>query len=635
MSAIAGMIYFDDRPVDSVQLDRMITRLRHRGPDDSGIWTDGAIGFGHCMQHTTPEAQQATLPRYDPDSACVITADARLDNRDELITTLRLPRDPEYVHTDSDLILAAYHKWKRQCTDYLLGDFAFAIWDGRRQELFCARDHFGVRPFYYYFSRNCFVFASEIKALICLTDVPRRLNEVCVADYLVPILEDKAITFYRGIRRLPPAHAMMVDASGLDCTRYWQLDPRLRVRYTTTEQYEAAFREHLFDAVGCRLRTTDPPGILLSGGLDSASVVSVMRHLSRTATTPLYSFTAVFDSLPECNEREFVDTLVRSKNLQNTVIDGDTLSPLADFECILSYQDEPFAGPNMFLYWALCQAAQRRGVTVLLGGYGGDAVLWQEPAYLAELLRRGQLSLLVDQIRGFARTLSLSEMSVVWSYVLRPLVPDPIRRLWRGLRNRPQQPTPWREQNILDADFAQRIGLEERYTEMAHRGAWWAPGETTKQTLWRRLNAGNISYTLEMCDRAAAAFGIELRHPFWDRRLVEFCFGLPPEQKLNHGLSRTIMRRALTPLLPQEIRRRKKSNISAVFTRALYTFESEKIERIMETQMELLRPYLDVQAVRESYQRFCADRNPDDAVILWQVVTLALWLRQLDFIESM
>jgi asparagine synthase (glutamine-hydrolysing) len=209
MSGIAGIYFLDGRSVDNVDLERMVARLAHRGPDGKGVWSEGCVGMGLGMLWTTPESLHEKLPLMNQRGDLVITADARIDNRAELIAKLNLTDSPPGDITDSELILASYERWGERCTDKLLGDFSFAIWDGREHALFCARDHFGVKPFYYYYlSERIFAFASEIKALLCLKEVPRQLNEVRVADYLVSMFDDKAITFYQDILRLPPLIAL-------------------------------------------------------------------------------------------------------------------------------------------------------------------------------------------------------------------------------------------------------------------------------------------------------------------------------------------------------------------------------------------------------------------------------------------
>src|SRR5262249_21169187 len=180
MSGIFGIHFLNGAPVSDPQLKRMSGLLAHRGPDGEGRWCDHSVGLGHRMLCTTPEAITEQVPLVDRAGSLVITADARLDNRVELISALGVSANS----SDGELILAAYRKWGEACPEHLLGDFAFAIWDARDQSLFCARDHFGVRPFYYYLSQSIFVFATEIKALFSMPEVQRKLNEVRLGDHL-------------------------------------------------------------------------------------------------------------------------------------------------------------------------------------------------------------------------------------------------------------------------------------------------------------------------------------------------------------------------------------------------------------------------------------------------------------------
>lgn len=280
MSGIMGIYYLGDRPVDREDLGMMVETLAHRGPDGADIWIDNSVGFGHRMLWTTPESLLEKLPLANSTGDLIITSDARIDNRDELISKLQLNNCASEKITDSQLILAAYEKWGEQSPEHLLGDFAFAIWDKRQQSVFCARDHLGVKPFYYYYQAGkAFIFASEIKALLCLQQVPRQLNEVRIADYLTLTMEDRAITSYQDILRLPPAHSMVVSQSGMEIKSYWELDPHREIKMDSNEAYAEKFREIFTEAVRCRLRSAFPIASQLSGGLDSSAVTCVARDL--------------------------------------------------------------------------------------------------------------------------------------------------------------------------------------------------------------------------------------------------------------------------------------------------------------------------------------------------------------------
>ena len=277
MSGVVGIFARDGRPIESLDLQRMLAAIAHRGPDGSGVWLRGSTGLGHRMLWTTPESLRERLPFADETGGLVITADARIDNREELIRLLDLEDRPRASISDSQLILRSYEKWGRRCPEKLLGDFAFAIWDSRLQAVFCARDHLGVKPFTYHSSERLFAFGSEIQAVLCAPVTPRRINEQRIADYLVPIFEDKSITLYQDIFRLPAAHRMTVWADRVEKDCYWSLDPSREMPALSDGDYAEGFREIFSEAVRARSRCPLPVGAMLSGGLDSSSIACSAR----------------------------------------------------------------------------------------------------------------------------------------------------------------------------------------------------------------------------------------------------------------------------------------------------------------------------------------------------------------------
>ena len=632
MSGIFGIYYLDGQPVERENLVRMADALAHRGPDGADVWCSGPVGLGHRMLWTTPESLLEKLPLVNRTGELVITADARLDNRSELLAALDCKDCPSEKITDSQLILAAYEKWGEQCPEQLLGDFAFAIWDGRKQRLFGARDHFGVKPFYYYTSGRAFIFATEIKALLCLGSVPRQLNEVKVADYLIPLFEDKEITFYQDIFRLPPAHSLTVSGKELRLQPYWSLDPERELRLGSDQEYAEAFRELFTEAVGCRLRSAFPLGSLLSGGLDSSSVTCTAREL--LPQEPLHSFSAVFDQVPQCDERPFIEAVLAQGAIEPHWVRADQLGPLTDLDRVLWHQDEAFYAPNLFIHWSLYRAAKSQGVRALLDGFDGDTVVSHGVAYLSELARAGKWLALAGSVRGFARNFNRSPGQLLWRYLWRyglgPLVPQPLRRVGRKLRSNRSARSPTLR---LNPDLARRIALKERI-QAANSSS---PPQTARSEHYRRLSWGVIPFTLEVADRAAAAFSIEPRFPFFDKRLAEFCLALPPEQKMHRGWTRVVMRRALAGILPVEVQwRGGKSNLSHNFHRSLRLFERERLEQVIWSESALLEEYVDISVLRQTYQRFAAGEPlPDsDVLSIWKPVSLALWLRSVNSQQS-
>lgn len=643
MSAIFGIFYRDGRPVNPEELARMRAVLAHRGPDGAGVWHDGPAGLGHLMLRTTPESLNEHLPLLSRDGRLALTADARIDNRDELIAELNLRDRPATQIADSALILAAYERWGERCVEHLLGDFAFAVWDRREQKLFCARDHMGVKPFYYYCADRVFAFASEIKGLLALPQVPRRLNEVRIGDYLAGLDDDLVGTFYQEILRLPPAHTLTVTSNADRLLRYWALDPAHELRLASDEAYTEQFRAIFSTAIQCRLRSNGPIGSLLSGGLDSSSITGVARLLlAHRGGEYLHTFSAVFDAVPECDERSYIQQVLNQGGLQAHYVPGDQIGPLSNLEQMLWHNDEPFFAPGLYLNYLLYRASVSCGVRVLLDGHDGDGVVSHGFGYLTELARSGRLVSLARELYGSAQTFGESFWELLWGYswkfYLQPImvrsrfiVPFNYARnlIHRaGTTGRAGESSFLLWQKLLNADFVKRTGLDQRWADRQARMRT-TPQTERAQHHAELMNGIKVS-ALEVLDKAAGAFALDLRHPFWDRRVVEFCLALPPEQKLQRGWGRLILRRAMSVALPQAIAwRRTKNNFFPNLTRGLLAFDRDRFDALFDPERRAVADYLDLPALRPVYDQLVRQPSqvrPREVFMLWGTAALSNWL---------
>src|SRR5215831_15661552 len=275
MSGITGMYHLDGRPVDLALLTRMTESLAYRGPDARETWTDGPVGFGHTMLRTTDESLTERQP-CSLDGQTWITADARVDARQDLVAELEASgRHYMKEANDPQLILHAYHAWGERCVEHLLGDFAFAIWDSTQQQLFCARDHFGVKPFYYAYVDGCIVFSNTLNCMRGHPAVSDRLNELAIADFLLfGLNQEPGTTTFADIQRLPPAHCLTWSQKSHSLRRYWQVPIEEPIRFKRQRDYVEYFLALLRLAVADRLRT-NRIGVFMSGGLDSTGLAAV------------------------------------------------------------------------------------------------------------------------------------------------------------------------------------------------------------------------------------------------------------------------------------------------------------------------------------------------------------------------
>jgi asparagine synthase (glutamine-hydrolysing) len=624
MSGIAGFFHRDGREASRDRLARMTLAIADRGPDAEGEWVDRHIALGGRTLRSTPESRYESFPLMNRRGDLVLTADARIDNRRELIAMLELSTLYGEV-SDGEIILAAYERWGERCPEKLCGDFAFAIWNARTETLFCARDQIGVRPLYYHSSERLFAFASELKGLLQLPDVPREINELRVAEYLTPLLDDRETTFYREIFRLPAAHAMIVRRDRIMTWCYWSLDPRSEFRLRSDEEYADAFRELFTEAVRCRLRSSSPAGAFLSGGLDSSSIASVAGDiLTRQGEGKLDTFSALFPDVPQCDESRYINAVLSGGRMNPHFLQADRLSPLHDIESMIARQDEPFFSPNLFIHHELFGMAERQGIGVMLDGFDGDTVVSHGIMFLTELARAGRWREFWNEAEGFSRNFGLSPARVLWRRGIRPLLPEPLHQAARLLRRNDRSSG---ERGMIAPDFFRRINFGEHIEAM--NGERGRGAQTSREDHARRLGSGLIPLTLEVLDHAASGYSIEPRYPFFDRRLVEFSLSLPSEQKIRNGWTRSILRRALEGILPDEIvRRGGKTTPAASFSRGLATFGRQRLDDLLFDDPTLLEPYVSMGALRSSYGRFMVRRSPAEALDLWRVATLASWLRQ-------
>lgn len=650
MSALFGIFAIDQRPLRRAELERMSTALAHRGQEHpQNIWHHEAVGLGHRMLWTTPESLHERLPLRDDGSANVLTADARVDNRDELMKELGLRARSAGEMTDGQIILAAYQRWGERCVEKLIGDFVFAVWDARRRTLFCARDPLGVKHLYYYYDRHrFFAFASEIKALLTLPEVPRRLNEAAVANHLLPTHEDRTSTVYRDIARLPANHSLSLNRDELSMRQCWAPDLGRELKLRSDDEYAAAFKDVFTEAVRCRLRSAFPVGSMLSGGLDSSSITCVAGNiLAERGAAPLHTFSATWPSIahvnPKIDERRYMRAVVDAGTYEHHEVRVDQVSPLLDAEKLVWHQDHPVSAPNMYMDWMIFKTAGQNNVRVLLGGTDGDTTVSYGYEDLEAFVRRGWWRKLLKEVRALSKNMPRSRRNfrkLIWNSAFAPLVPASVTRASDFLRGRrgasdgDRLPAYCRNRPV-NPDFARRLALNEKFWSLQKTS--FPPAASAREEHWRAISCGMWSYLLETYEKAGAAFAVDLRYPFFDRRVIEFCLALPPGQKLNNGWTRSILRRAMSGILPPEVQwRTGKGNLSPGLNLQLLEHERETLDEVVFRSRELIGDYVDVNAAGEVYRRYAANplQRNDEVFTLLLVVNLCSWLRHAGFASS-
>jgi asparagine synthase (glutamine-hydrolysing) len=532
MSGIVGIVNLDGAPIDRDLLRRMTDYMAFRGPEDQKLWIDGNVGFGHTMLRTTWEAETEDQPAT-LDHKVWLTADARIDAREELIERLHL-RGPL---NDAELILHAYDAWGEDCLTHLLGDFAFTIWDSRARRLFCARDHFGVKPFFFARIANSFIFSNTLNTLRLDARVSDSLNEIAIGDYLLfGLNQDLSTTTFRDIQRLPAGHSLTIADNSITTRRYWTAVTSNEIRFRNHDSYVDRFTELLSSAIDDRLRT-NRVAVSMSGGLDSTSVAAIARHRHQNDSV-LHAFTIVYDKLIPDEERYYSTAAANHTGIPLTHINADRYSL---FEAQVPgdmIQAEPFLlSPFTAQFNELLRLSANCG-RVALTGWDGDAFMNEPPrSYFSSSAKSLHLKDLATAIGWY-----------VWTQ--KGLPPIGFRtRMKRMLGKRPSasELPKW-----IDESFASRINLRERLeTASSLDGTRPAAMQALASKVWASLFEGYDPGATKLC--------LEIRHPFIDVRLVEYLLAIPA---VPWCVNKHILRLAMRNQLPAAVLNRPKTPLA-------------------------------------------------------------------------
>jgi asparagine synthase (glutamine-hydrolysing) len=432
---------------------------------------------------------------------------------------------------------------------------------------------------------------------------------------------------------------MVVSRGGIRLQPSWTPDLSRELRLRSNDEYVEAFREVFTESVRCRLRSAFPIGSMLSGGLDSSSITCVAgKLLTNSGKGPLHTFSAIWPSIasisPKIDERPFMEAVISLGGFDPHYIHADDISPLTDWSKICWHQDNTLSAPNMYMDWAIFKSAHEHGARVLLGGTDGDTVVSYGYEDLEAFARRGRWIRLLREYSALSRNMPRrfhNFEQLVWKMGFKPLIPEFAYQAWRVLRGKPRVPVKdsalpaYSRRRPINAEFSRRIKLEERLSELSPG----LPDRKRRETHWEGISCGSWAYILEAFEKAAGAHSLEVRHPFFDRRLIEFCLALPPGQRLQGGYTRSILRRAMTGILPSKVQwRTDKGNLSAGVSLKLLEREKATLEDLILHDPRPIQDYVDVGALRGLYEKYATNplKSNEEAFSLMLTVTLGLWL---------
>ncbi|HUF62641.1 MAG TPA: asparagine synthase-related protein [Verrucomicrobiales bacterium] len=555
MGGIAGIFHSDGRPVDPEVLDRMAGAMAPRGPDGRRTLIEGPLALLSLELRTSPEAHAEVQPLRDPAGRFLLVWDGRLDHREELRRALLQQGASLRNYTDAELVLQAWLAWGPGCPDRLRGDFAYALWDRDRQEFHCARDPAGLRPFYYHRGASLFVFATEPAAVLAVPGVSGKLNEGMLAEYLTDSLRSVEETLYSSVLRLPPGHWMRVPRDGpARVGAYYDLLRRPPAPPDAETGRVDQFAELFERAVQSRLRAEGRLAFDLSGGLDSSAIVAAAGSLMGGATPripkrPLETFSLVFPG-ESCDETPFIEAVEQAYACHGRHTIPEPL-PLDFWREIGRKSRLPPPPPNSSLITRWTSWPRHEGWRVLITGVGGDECFlpWRPPVHAPAQKPLGGAAMVWMVLTGLWKRRSRPQiLRAFLREGILPWVPTRCRSAIRTWRARRPGRWPW-----LDPAFVRRSGLADRLRATPPCG----------------LDPWSVA-ALELEDFHRRWLHLELRSPFLDRDLKEFCLSLPPHCLETGTESKILLREALRKdaKFPPEIRARSdKAEFSLLFRR--------------------------------------------------------------------
>lgn len=561
MRGIAGLIRFDAAPVDEPALRRMLARMTFGAYAWSGAEFSTGAGLAAFGQLDVPEDRFQHQPLTTADGTAVLVTDALLANRDELARAFGWSPEQRATAADSAFVRAAYERWGEECPDRLEGHFALVVWRPRERRLFCAVDACSFRPLYYSWSGGTFAFATTLRGLLAAPGVSRDLNESVLLRHLLSLRDPDRVgeTLYTGVQRLPAAHTLTISSGGPPVVRrYWRPDAARRITFATHEDYVAAFRRELENAVAFAIRTTGNVGVQLSGGLDSTAVTVTAAHLLAQQGRRLQ----VFHHLPAAPDprksrlREH-DESPHVRMLEPSLPQADfhyytprsEPVPVAEWDRLFDLHQAPIRGLPMQADPILSRLLAEHNVTTLTNGLGGNYTASLEllqSGYLLELAWQGRWWRWWREMQGGRAFYGLSGRQM-----LRAAMAAPLREVWARRRDASSSRSRWFE--ALHPRFAQDPALRDRL-RAAGDGPVAVNAFRVKPRLARIVEDLVPQHVGIGPAVIASEYQMTSRPPLLDRRLNAFCLGVPVGEQIRDGRDRLLMRDALAGQVPEALR---------------------------------------------------------------------------------
>ena len=629
MSGIIGIYFFDNKPVEKNHLEEMLEAISYRGPDASEVWHEGKIGLGNCLLRTTPEATNEKLPLLNRRKDIVLVADARIDNRNEILADLRITN---HKISDSELILLAYERWQDKCVKKLIGDFAFIIWDKKQNHLFCTRDALGVRPFYYYKDNNFIAFASDPASFFTLPTIKKQLNLEALLDFLLFDFPSEATEFEK-VFHLLPGHTLTIQGDSLKFYNYWDINHNHELRLKDSQEYEEAFLNIFSKSVTDRLRSNGNVGVSLSGGFDSSSILCLIEDLKtqRKTNVDICAYSAVFPEKP-FDEKDFIISIQEKWGTKIHWVKPKMPKAPWESQNTLWTNSQPF-WDNTYILDEIIYKAKENKTKILLSGHGGDEFLSPPFCIISDFLLSGQLIRAWNCIKNFTRFESLTYWYTIKNFLpamFSRITPNSIKKLRTSLYV--QRNFSWLTKHYQGLAIKHIRSKASNFSNQRFRS-------NASRALYISLKSGSFTRPIHDWERTILHIApIELRLPFFDRRIVEFVFSIPQKELIHNNRPKDLLRTSLRYCLPQKINNRnEKQPIATTYIHQQLTENNQTniIDLLNSSHLEKLG-LIDGKIAQAEYNAFCSKytnnltKSRFTLSKLYLLLFLESWLRAME-----
>lgn len=550
MCGICGFVSPKNK-IDHDVFEKMIHIIEHRGPDDAGSYYGEHLALGHRRLSIIDLSKEGHQP-FHYKNRYIMVFNGEIYNYLELKKNLEQDGYQFQTKTDTEVLVAMYDRYQEKCVEQLNGMWAFCIYDKQKNQLFCSRDRFGVKPFYYTeTSTGDFIFGSEIKQILEGKPDGIEANRERLLDFLIlGALDHTNETMFRDILQLRGGHNLIYDLSKGQLTiQKWYDLAAVKEKKNGFEADCRTFEKRFDESVALRLRSDVPVGSCLSGGLDSSAIVTVGNRLINENNLPIdqYSVSSCFNDA-RYDERDYIEEVVNQTGTKNFQVFPEMDDLFSEVDKIIWHMDEPFGSTSIYAQWSVFKEAKKQGLTVMLDGQGADEQLAGYTAFyqmlFVNLLRRGKFITFFKEVKAYKQLRGKSEVLsakiLAMSSIADAFLSKKIRRI---LRSR-YKVTAGSKMPFNEADVLERLNNRKAYDP-----------RDSRQYILDSIQGG-MSALLHYEDRDSMAHSVESRVPFLDYRLVEAIYAMPLESKINHGITKAVLREGLKKDLPEKIRTR-------------------------------------------------------------------------------